>query len=292
MPLDELLEYFAEWTSDLVRAEPNLKFDDRGAFGSYRGLRLYSVFQALFATTDGRPVAHEALLRVIDREGKSLTPAQAFAVPKGQQEIVYFDRLCRMVHAVNFVNQARDDTPLFLNVSGQHLLSVGEGGHGQTFEKLLSHCGLKPSQIVLEVLESRVDDLKHLQRAVEAYQRRGYRVAIDDFGCQHSNFDRLWLLSPDIVKLDRSLIVEAGTNPRARRILPKLIEIIHDLGAQAVCEGIETGDQHALARDAGADLVQGFLYARPGTTLIHAPTPLPNSGAAPFPHLVPTPVLA
>jgi len=285
MPLDDLLEYFAAWTGDPVRAEPNLKFDHRGAFGSYRGLRLHSVFQALFASADGRPVAHEALLRVSDRNGVALTPAQAFAVPQGQEEIVYFDRLVRMVHAVNFVNQARGDAPLFLNVSGQHLLSVGEGDHGQTFEKLLGHCGLKPSQIVLEILESRVDDLSHLQRAVEAYQRRGYRVAIDDFGCQHSNFDRLWLLSPDIVKLDRSLIVEAGANPRARRILPKLIEIIHDLGAQAVCEGIETPEQHALARDAGADLVQGFLYARPGPGLVRtpAPAPLPGPLAVPVP---------
>lgn len=56
---------------------------------------------------------------------------------------------------------------------------------------------------MLGVLESHVDDLQHLQEAIDAYRSRGFRVAIDDFGCQHSNFDRLWRLTPDIVKLAR-----------------------------------------------------------------------------------------
>lgn len=100
-----------------------------------------------------------------------------------------------------------------------------------------------------------------------AYQACGYRIAIDDFGCRHSNFDRLWKVPPDIVKLDRALILQSANNPRARTILPKLIDILHDLGALVVCEGIETADQHALVVDAGTDLVQGFLYARPHPVL-------------------------
>lgn len=118
------------------------------------------------------------------------------------------------------------------------------------------------------MLESHVDDLRHLQGAISVYRSRGFRVAIDDFGCQHSNFDRLWRLTPDIVKLDRSLIVQVTKNSRARRILPKIIQIIHDSGAQVVVEGIEIPEQHALARDAGADLLQGYFYARPSVEVV------------------------
>lgn len=267
MPIDELLAYFAEWNGGQAPSIHHLLFDDHGVFGCYRDLRLYSVFQSLNSATTRLPVAHEALLRVRDSVNRSISPVEAFAIPATPDDAVYFDRLCRMLHVLNFVNQDGGDGTLYLNVSGRHLLSIGEGSHGKTFETLLSHCGLKPTQIVLEVLESRVDDLKHLQSAVEAYKRRGYRVAIDDFGCQHSNFDRLWLLEPDIVKLDRSLIVQADDNVRVRKILPKLIDIIHDLGALAVCEGIETGAQHDLAIGSGADLVQGFHYSRPASLL-------------------------
>lgn len=267
MPIDDLLNYFAEWNDRDATAVHHLLFDDYGAFGCYDDLRLYSVFQSLHSASTLLPVAHEALLRARDGANRSVSPADAFALPATPDEAVYFDRLCRMLHALNFVNQGGGEGTLYLNVSGRHLLSVGEGGHGKAFETLLSHCGLKPTQIVLEILESRVDNLRHLQAAVEAYKQRGYRVAIDDFGCQHSNFDRLWQLEPDIVKLDRSIIVQASDNGRARKILPKLIDIIHDLGAQAVCEGIETHDQHALATGSGADLVQGFYYSKPASLL-------------------------
>lgn len=243
-----------------------LHFAGPGVTGLFGAMRLHSAFQPLLDAATLRPVAHEALLRARLADGSAVSPPQAFAVPKTAEEIVFMDRLCRTVHAYNFAAQAGDDDVLYLNVDGRHLLNVG-GGHGRTFETLLSHCGLAPERIVLEILESDIADEQRLIDAVAAYQACGYRIAIDDFGCRHSNFDRLWKLTPDIVKLDRALILQSATNPRARTILPKLIDILHDLGALVVCEGIETADQHALVVDAGTDLVQGFLYAHPHPVL-------------------------
>lgn len=267
MPKQELLDYFSHYDERRRTVISHLQFDDDGARGEFHGLRLSSVFQPLFAAASLTPSAHEALLRVQDADGTPLCPAAAFTLPTTSNDVVYFDRLCRIVHALNFVRQAESGANLFVNVSGRHLLGVAKRGHGETFERLLHMCGLKPCQVILEVLEARVDDIERLNEAVAAYRQRGYRVAIDDFGCEHSNFDRLWRLTPDLVKLDRSLILQGIDNPRARRILPKIVDIIHDLGAQVVCEGIETPDQHHLALDAGADFLQGYLYARPSPML-------------------------
>lgn len=279
MPIAELLNYFEETEEAPLGAARNLHYENGVAAGYYHGMQLSSVFQPLFAAATLRATAHEALLRAVDAHGQPLSPATAFAMPEGPNEVVYFDRLCRILHALNFVAQAGDGAELFLNVSGRHLLNVGNGGHGATFERLLALCGLKPQQIILEVLEARVDDIDHLNQAVQSYRQRGYRVAIDDFGCAHSNFDRLWRLTPDIVKLDRSLIVQGTTNPRAGRILPKIVDIIHDLGASVVCEGIENHEQHRLAVDAGADFLQGYYYAIPAPRLIEqaCPAPAPSS---------------
>lgn len=280
MPIEELVAYFREPNKPRSPSTSHLSRDAQGTSGHYQGMQLSSVFQPLFDARDLKAFAHEALLRVRDDHGQSLSPAAAFAVPVTAGEVVYFDRLCRIVHALNFVAQADPDAELFLNVSGRHLLSLANGAHGETFERLLGMCGLTPERIILEVLEARVDDIGHLNEAVEAYRKRGYRVAIDDFGCEHSNFDRLWRLTPDIVKLDRSLIVQGTINARARRILPKIVEIIHDLGASVVCEGIENTEQHRLAIDAGADLLQGYYYARPAPGLIsHASQPYPGLAA-------------
>jgi EAL domain-containing protein (putative c-di-GMP-specific phosphodiesterase class I) len=262
MNLQNLVKYFEELNAGQTNNGLRLQFDDHGAFGNYGDLRLYSAFQSLIDTRTLKPVAHEALLRARDANNRAVAPADAFKRAVSPDDAIHFDRLCRIVHSLNFFNQSGAQGDLFLNISGRHLVNVA-AGHGRTFETLLGHCGLKPTQIVLEVLESKVDDPQHLKEAIRGYRSRGFRVAIDDFGAEHSNFDRLWMLTPDIVKLDRALIVQASENSRVRRILPKLIEIIHDLGAQVACEGIETRDQHALARDSGADLLQGYYYARP-----------------------------
>lgn len=285
MPIEDLLDYFVERDKTSSEPETHLQISDTGASGHYRGLHLSTVFQPLLDAATLKARAHEALLRVHDEAGNSLSPAAAFAIPASTDEVVYFDRLCRIMHAVNFVRQAPPGSELFVNVSGRHLLGVTNRGHGEIFERLLHMCGLKPRQIILEVLEAKVDDISRLNEAVAAYRERGYRVAIDDFGCEHSNFDRLWRLTPDIVKLDRSLILQGTSNERARRILPKIIEIIHELGAQVVCEGVENPEQHALAIDAGADLVQGYYYAMPASDLISRAT-RPVLGQPVRPHLV------
>lgn len=266
MRLDHLQDYFNR-DGDDAPSRQRLIIEGHRASGRFAGMELHSAFQALFETATLRPVAYEALLRARDPAGRPLSVEHAFQQPRNAAEFACLDRLCRAIHAVNFVAQSDTRSSLFLNVDGRHLRSVNLGW-GSTFETLLDHCGLRPAQVVLEIVESRIDDLQLLRDAVAAYQERGYRVAIDDFGCQHSNFDRLWELAPDIVKLDRNLIVQAVTNPRARTILPKLVENIHDLGAQVVCEGIETPEQHALAADARVDLLQGFYFSRPAPRLL------------------------
>lgn len=262
MRFNNLLDFFNEHGNEPL-AKHRLVIEGRRAHGHFAELELHSVFQPLYSRKTLQTVAYEALLRAYDRASRPVPTDRVFAQACSSTEVAYLDRLCRAIHAINFVGQSASLATLFLNVDGRFLRSVDVNDMGSTFMRLLEHCELRPQQIVLEIIESHIDDLKLLQDALSSYQKRGYRVAIDDFGCQHSNFDRLWQLAPDVVKLDRSLLVQAVANRRARKILPKLVEIIHDLGSEVVCEGIENADQLALAQDAGVDLLQGFYFSRP-----------------------------
>src|SRR5690606_3189599 len=88
-------------------------------------------------------------------------------------------------------------------------------------------------------------------------------VAIDDFGAGESNFERVWRLRPDIVKLDRAMITEAAQNPLVQRILPGIVSLVHEAGALVVMEGIETERQALIALKSDVDFVQGFYFLRP-----------------------------
>lgn len=264
MNLQALLRYFAAQQTGGGPA-PQLIFGDHGTHARLGALQMQSHFQPILAA-DGSLYGHEALLRANNGQGRQIPPYLLFESQGEQQQVVLIDRLCRVMHSLNYVQQGGRQQ-LFLNVNGRHLLAIASGQHGVTFERLLACCGLKPSQVVLEIIESEIDDPGLLREAVSAYRACGFRIAIDDFGARHSNFDRLIALQPDIVKLDRSLTVQAMLQARIRKIYPSLIRLIHELDATLVCEGIETAEQASLAIDSGADLLQGYHLGRPQARL-------------------------
>lgn len=234
------------------------------------GLVLRSVFQPIFSTSPLQPVAFEALIRAQAlHNDQVVSPDELFSRPGSRAQGILLDRLCRFIHLLNFERQSSNSAALYLNVATVHLQALQKGQHGSFLHAVQTVCPLAPTRIILEITETQFDDRDKLSEIVQTFKGRGYRVAIDDFGAHHSNFDRLWALMPDIVKIDRELLLQADANPRVHKILPKVVEIIHDLQASVVCEGIETIEQHDLASCSGVDLVQGYFFARPASRLIH-----------------------
>ena len=95
-------------------------------------------------------------------------------------------------------------------------------------------------------------------------QRAGALIAIDDFGSGFANFGMLERLQPEIVKIDRSLVIKAtDDNSRAQTFVAASIAIAHSLGARVVAEGVEDERTRGALVRMGADLVQGYLLGRP-----------------------------
>ena len=119
-------------------------------------------------------------------------------------------------------------------------------------------------RLVIEVTEATLMASQgHAIEALRLLRRLGATIAIDDFGTGFSNLSMLERLEPKIVKIDRSLLVSAETGERSRAILDAAVGLGRALGAQVVMEGVETPGQAELAADLGADLLQGYLVARP-----------------------------
>src|SRR6185312_7470241 len=97
---------------------------------------------------------------------------------------------------------------LFLNCHPETLVPGPDGS--SALEAAVTRHRLKHSQIVIEVLEQATFSGDAVTAAIAAHQERGFLVAIDDFGTGWSNFDRVWGIHPDFVKLDRSIVHRAG----------------------------------------------------------------------------------
>ncbi len=174
------------------------------------------------------------------------------------------DRLASSVHVHNF-QHLKADGWLFLNMQTEVFLeSVRDGNF---LGQLLEETGLPPHRVVIEILEQGVLNEVQLGEAVQFFRKQGFLIALDDFGAGHSNFDRVWNLQPDIVKLDRSMTTQAGSNLRIRRMMPVMVSLLHEAGSLVLMEGIETASEALMAMDADADFVQGYYFAVPAESL-------------------------
>ncbi len=165
------------------------------------------------------------------------------------------------MHVQNFSQQQTNNEWLFINLNSQCLAT--EKPNPGFMSSLFSISGIAPQRIVIEILESEISDRVYLQELIAHIRSMGCLIAIDDFGAGHSNFDRIWELEPDIVKIDRSLIQRAALSSRIERILTSMVSLIHEAGSLVIIEGIETENEALTAIRANTDMVQGFYFAKP-----------------------------
>ena len=228
--------------------------------GSRHEYRLATHFQPIFSLAHRRPVGYEALIRGSDSSGRVYLPAELLAKAPAGVARMQLDRQCRALHVRSF-RRLRDDVSwLFLNVDPH----IAVRGHRfGSFAQMLEENGLPPHRVAVELIETPFDDERKLITAVEHYHELGCLVVIDDFGAGYSNFDRIWQLKPDIVKIDREMTRRVTVEPLARRMFTGIISVLHEAGALVCVEGIETEAEALCATDSNADLLQGNYFAVP-----------------------------
>lgn len=120
-------------------------------------------------------------------------------------------------------------------------------------------------RVLLELSEhAPVDDYVALKAALDPHRARGLRLAIDDVGAGFSSLRHIVLTSPEVIKLDRTLIDGVADDPVLRTLVRSLVDFGHGSGATVVAEGIETAvDADALV-ELGVDYGQGWHFGRPG----------------------------
>lgn len=218
-----------------------------------------SAFQPIFSPTHQRLVGYEALMRGRYDE-QPVSPPEVFKLAEKADALASLDRQLQSLHMRQFARHA-PSTWLFLNITPTTCIQPAQAlAH---LDRACQSQGLHPEQVVLEVVETATDDQARLLDFIHLARERGFQIAIDDFGVGDSNFERVWQLEPLIIKIDRSLLVNAEAHPRARQLLNGLVSMIRESGSLVLIEGIETPAQARIALATEADLLQGFLFGRP-----------------------------
>jgi EAL domain-containing protein (putative c-di-GMP-specific phosphodiesterase class I) len=216
---------------------------------------LWMAYQPIVRWSDRRTFAHEALVRI--REPSLPNPGALLAAAERLGRLDELGRLIRSQVAGTLA--AAPEVPLvFVNVHSRDLLDDALYDAAAPLSKLAP-------RVVLEITErASLEAIQNLRQRIAALRALGYRVALDDLGAGYAALTSMTELEPEIVKLDMALVRNLHLEETKRQLVRSMVSLCRDMGLLVVAEGVETTEERDALVDLGCDLMQGYLFARPG----------------------------
>ena len=224
--------------------------------------RLEIYYQPKYETGGLNVSGGEALLRWFHPERGQIPTADFVAVAEETGLIADLGRwtlqqVCRDLSS--WRAQGLDVPSIAVNVSGREFMRPDV--LFRVSETVEQAC-LSPALFELELTESvLMRDAEAGRRSLLALKEFGFSLAMDDFGTGYCSLNYLKRFPIDTLKIDRSFVVDIGTDPGDAAIVRAIIALGHDLNLRIVAEGVSTIEQLRFLRSEGCDAVQGYLMS-------------------------------
>ena len=209
------------------------------------------VFQPIVRLVDGEIIGYEALARM-PKATAQRPPNEWLAIADSVGLRVDLEMACWS--AIAAAGPPPDDALLFVNTSPVTLVD----------RRLEALKPALPHRLVLELTEQdAVSDYELLRERLQTWSNEGVRLAIDDTGAGYSSLQHVLQLSPDFLKLDRSLISNLDRDRSRRALVWSLVAFAREVGSTVIAEGVERSEELSVLREAGVHMAQGYLLGRP-----------------------------
>ena len=273
LPVDSVPAVIDFASRRLDRSNAARKADSRASFELTPGEvwdalnddRIEMHYQPQYDMRTGETVSVEALIRLVDLDGKLVYPDRFIGqvedgdliVPLGRAVI---ERVCADLAASRAEGFAIDRVAINLS---SHQLNI-DSGLVAFIDQTIARHGLAHSDLEFELTErqrltSQCEGLEVLCQLAE----RGVRIVLDDFGIGYSSIVYLAELPVTAFKLDRALVSRLPEDRTMQAVVKSLLTLAATLDLEIIAEGIETQAQHEYLHRAGCPYAQGFGYARP-----------------------------
>ncbi|MDB4877200.1 MAG: ycgG [Gemmatimonadetes bacterium] len=228
-----------------------------------RGERLTSVFQPIVhADEPSRLFGHEALLRGIGHDGRTMSPLRLIDAARDCGMLTELDSASHR-SAIRAASAHDGRRQLFLNFTPDALRD-GARCLAPTFAAI-DAADIPRSAVVLEVIDAeQTADVRHLRTVLDSVRDAGVRVALDDIGCAEQSRRLIHEVRPDYIKLDMEEVRRVAGGPSVRDA-ERLLDLAGQLKIQTIAEGVETGEELDWNRQFGATYVQGYFIGRPAS---------------------------
>lgn len=245
--------------AELMADERHKRFVERDLRAAILLNELELHYQPIFAADGVTRLTYEALVRWQHPVRGQVPPCDFIGIAE-QSDLI--DKLGDWVLRRACADLRRLGTPnVGINVS---VVQLRRGDFAERFTVILAESGIRGSQIVIEITESLPLQAGTVElRNIETLRALGVRVAIDDFGTGFASLEYLRGFPFDIIKIDRSYVMNLPGSRIDGLIVSAVAKIARSLKVEVIAEGVETAEQLEFLQRAGVTALQGYLLARP-----------------------------
>lgn len=256
-------QFFSQEMNTEIMAYLGMEKDLRRAIDEHEFVVYY---QPKVDLQNGRIMGAEALLRWKTQSGELIAPDRfipiaedsGLIIPIGEQALL---QACHAVKQLIDASLWPRYSKIAVNLSAKQF---ADKNLLDTVENALKISGLPVENLELEITESTLmDNIEHAITTMHAFQQRGISIAIDDFGTGYSSLSYLKRFPINVLKVDRSFVMDIPRDINDMEITGAVIAMAHKLNLQVVAEGVETPAQLQFLRANNCEFAQGYLFSKP-----------------------------
>jgi diguanylate cyclase (GGDEF)-like protein/PAS domain S-box-containing protein len=241
--------------------------------------RMVLYFQPIFDIKNNRVSYYEALVRMVEPDGRIVGPDNFIPALESAGEMHLLDRWIIKL-AIRTLSDHPELAHIAINLSAQ---AFKDETLVPTILENLKATGVDPKRITFELTESAsLFNLHITQRVISELHKLGCSFSVDDFGSGFSSFAYLKELPADYIKLDGSFIQNLHHDAIDQTLVRSMIQVIQALGKKAVAEYVENQAILDILKSMGIDFVQGYHigYPLPVEKLLEVSTSANTAGGS------------
>lgn len=225
---------------------------------------IYVMFQPKVLLEDYTVCGFEALARWNNEKFGEVSPVKFIPLAEESKMIVpigtfVLEEVCKKIRYLSSNGYSNFKIAVNLSeVQFQEEIVVSE------LKRLIKKYHISTRHLEVEITESMfMKSFESNLKVLEEIKKMGITIALDDFGTGYSSLSYLTKLPIDVLKIDRSFIIDLCLNPKEKCMVENIVRLSHQLGIEVVAEGVEEEEQAEYLKAISCDFVQGYYFSNP-----------------------------